>query len=329
MSEISVQKGDYNQISQKSNGFLFDGEKVIMVIPDIKYYNRAARISKKFSNWSASSNFNLNKKYGDATMADARKYHADAESMAFKGDEVKRSGNLIITDKRFIVGKSATDFSRSNMLLSMNYDPETIKKEIAYISMNNREAMGRLKDSDLKLYLKGRSSQNATKFGFIASVSAINSIEIGKYLKSMNVNYSTVGFSAIERKYHLRLEPDDYYLPKIKALPPLPRGATKQQIKDRKKEEKKMKKDVKSLEKYKNLLKKNQGDTTFRKGALYMIDKNKIITQKQVLNFILPEKKQKSEVVEEVAKRINSGKDYLNNIKQVEQEYIASRLMRK
>ena len=323
MSEISVQNG--SPIGQKRNSFLLDGEKIIAIIPDVTYYNRAARVGKQFSNRTAAI------KYRDAI--DAGEYNrANIDSMRFKGNQVKKNGNLIVTDKRFMVGKSTTDFSISNLLLSISYDQETVKKEIEYISMNNREALDRLKNSDLKSFFKGKSLDTAEKFGFIPSVSVITKIEIGKYFNNINVTYATLEFKYIEKKYHLRLEPDDYYLPKITVLPPLPAGATKQQIKDRKREKKEQDKNVKSLEKYKELLRKNQGDTIVRKGAAIMIDKKKIVIQKQLLNFILPKKKQQqqSAIVEEVAKRINSGKDYLNNTNQVEQDYMAaSRLKRK
>lgn len=317
MSEISVQNG--GQIGQKRNSFLLDGEKIIAIIPDVTYYNRAARINKRFAVAA--------RKNSDSPLANFYSYGA----MGFTGNQVKKNGNLIVTDKRFMVGKSTTDFSISNLLLSISYDQETVKKEIEYISMNNREALDRLKNSDLKSFFKGKSLDTAEKFGFIPSVSVITKIEIGKYFNNINVTYATLGFKYIEKKYHLRLEPDDYYLPKITVLPPLPAGATKQQIKDRKREKKEQDKNVKSLEKYKGLLRKNQGDTIVRKGAAITIDKKKIVIQKQLLNFILPKKKQQQQpaIVEEVAKRINSGKDYLNNTNQVEQDYMASRLKRK
>ena len=315
MSEISVQNG--SQIGQKRNSFLLDGEKIIAIIPRVEYYNRAKRFGKRFAVAA--------RRNSDSTLANSYRYG----DMGFTGNQVKKNGNLIVTDKRFMIGKSTTDFSISNLLLSISYDPETVKKEIEYISMNNREALDRLKNSDLKSFLKGKSLYTAEKFGFIPSVSVITKIEIGKYFKNINVTYATLGFQYIEKKYHLRLEPDDYYLPKITVLPPLPAGATKQQIKYRKREKKEQDKNVKSLEKYKELLRKNQGDTIVRKGAAIMIDKKRIVIQKQLLNFILPEKKPQSAIVEEVAKRINSGKDYLNNTKQVEQDYMASRLKRK
>ncbi len=318
MSEISVQNG--SQIGQKHNSFLLDGEKIIAIIPGVEYYNRAARVGKRFA---AAARRN-----SDSTLGNAYSY-GTIDTLRFTGNQIKKNGNLIVTDKRFMVCKSTTDFGISNLLLSISYDPETVKKEIEYISMNNREALDRLKNSDLKSFLKGKSLYTAEKFGFIPSVSVITKIEIGKYFKNINVTYATLGFQYIEKKYHLRLEPDDYYLPKITVLPPLPAGATKQQIKYRKREKKEQDKNVKSLEKYKELLRKNQGDTIVRKGAAIMIDKKRIVIQKQLLNFILPEKKPQSAIVEEVAKRINSGKDYLNNTKQVEQDYMASRLKRK
>ena len=326
MSGINVQKGNNNQISQKSNSFLFDGETVIMTMDEVVFYNRGARMAKSMHNSNEVGKAHYENKYNPSQNG-GNGYNP--KILAYTGNEVKREGTLIITDKRLIMSKSRTDFSSQNLIMSMSYDPETIKKEIEYISLNNREALRQLKDSNLKSFLKGKSIPFATKFGFIPSVSAINEIEIGKVFKSMNVKYSTVSLSEIERKYHLRLEPDEYYLPNTNPLPPLPQGATKQQIKDRKEEEKKQKKDVKSLEKYKKLLRKNQGDTVIRKGVSRMIDNNKIIIPKQVLNFILPEKNQKSAIVAEVAKRINSGKDYLANNKQVEHDYIASRMMRK
>ncbi len=327
MTGINVQKGSNNQISQKSNSFLFDGEKVITTMDEVVFYNRAARMGKSMHNAHERGKAHYENKY-NPSQSSGSEYNP--KILAYVGNEVKREGTLIITDKRLIMSKSGTDFSSQNLIMSMSYDPETIKKEIEYISINNREALRQLKEnSDLKSFLKGKNLPFATKFGFIPSVSAINEIEIGKVFKSMNVKYSVVDLYTIERKHHLRLEPDEYYLPNTKPLPPLPPNATKEQIKDRKREEKKQKKDVKSLEKYKKLLRKNQGDTIARKGASIMIDKNKIIVPKQVLNFILPEKNQKSAIVEEVAKRINSGKEYLNNNKQVEQDYISLRMMRK
>jgi hypothetical protein len=314
MSEINVQKENNNQISQKSNSFLLDGENVIGMFSTV-FDNKENKSAAK-----SQLRREYNRIGSDTPPMPGQRHIQYAYAK-------KQNAFLIVTDKRLVISKSPNNFDANNKILSMPYESEAAKLELQMISINNALAMEKLKYSDTKNFLKGRLHGLMTN-GFSLGPARIKEIDTSGMIKGkLEVSYSSIDLLPIENKYHLKIGSDEDNLPKLKTLPNMPPNATKSQIKERAKEEKKLKKDEKLLNKYRSLLRKGKGDTAIRRYNEKMIEKNKLDVRMTTMIFEMS-KDSAQKFMEVFGKKINEATKYFVDAKQIEQDYMAPRLKR-